>query len=248
MKRFTVLLLAALLILASCSALSERSLMNPQEQYDHFVKESDGSEQMLYTMVDMVNDEETLVQQDGSVLVRQHFVMNDGQTSVDYMTVETRLFLCDFGRVVQMTVLVDGEVLGEIFSTENYSYQLSDSGSIEISAPAMSADDFNGTWENWVFPYYTPLEVLNGMREDGKGTMYFIVSSDEGDSLLEYVVSQDGMVLLGVNHYVRSDEGDDNYYLWLYTEVIRGEGAALPQSFLDAMSTNEVKTAADNPA
>lgn len=90
MKRFTVLLLAALLILANCNALSERSLINPQEQYDHFVEESDGSEQMLFIMVDMVNDEETLVGQDGSVLVRQHFVMNDGQTAEDYMIVETR--------------------------------------------------------------------------------------------------------------------------------------------------------------
>lgn len=86
------------------------------------------------------------------------------------------------------------------------------------------------------------------MREDGEGIMYFIVSSDEGDSLLEYVVSQNGMVLLGMNHYIRGGEGDENYYLWMYTEVIRGEGDALPQDILDAMSANEAKTAADNPA
>ena len=52
--------------------------------------------------------------------------------------------------------------------------------------------------------------------------------------MLEYVVSSNGMTLVGMNHYTRGGEGDD-YYLWMYTEVVRGEGAEIPAEILQAI-------------
>ena len=65
--------------------------------------------------------------------------------------------------------------------------------------------------------------------------------------MLEYVVSSSGMTLVGMNHYTRGGEGDD-YYLWMYTEVVRGEGAEIPAEILQAISENEAATPASSPA
>ena len=247
MKRGLLLALTMLIALLCCTAAGERALVNPQEKYDYFVEESDGSEQMLFMMVDLMNDEQSIVEQDGSVLIVQHFLLNDGETAEDYIQMETRLYVTDYGRVCQFTAFMGGEQYGDYFMTEDYIYRLDGSDKVNVEKTDNDFEDFEGTWENWVFPYYAPLETLTSTRQDEDGYTYFLVISDGGDSLLEYVVSTSGMALVGMNHYMRGDE-DDNYYLWMYTEVVRGEGAEIPVKILQAISENETATPANSPA
>lgn len=247
MKRGLLLALTMLIALLCCTAAGERALVNPQEKYDYFVEESDGSEQMLFMMVDLMNDEQSIVEQDGSVLIVQHYLLNDGVTAQDYMQMETRLYVTKCGHVGQYTTFIGGEQQFDLFLTRDYMYQFDESGKVNVDKSSMDSESFEGTWESWIFPFYTPLETLAATRQDEDGYTYFLVISDGGDSLLEYVVSSSGMTLAGMNHYMRGDE-DDNYYLWMYTEVVRGEGAEIPVKILQAISENETATPANSPA
>ncbi|MCR4622079.1 MAG: hypothetical protein K5663_08365 [Clostridiales bacterium] len=246
MKKIIAILVAIILCL-SVTALGDRALVDPQEQYEILLEETDGSEEMIFYLVDIANDEEELVKSDGSVLIRQHMLKNDGKTAIELVQFDTRLYICEYGRVAQFTVHMDGEKYEDVYCTESFMYREEASGVVSAAPAEISADEFNGTWENWVFPYYVPLEAMIGTTQGEDGCVYFLVRSDEGETLLEYVVSSEGMVMQGVNQYAR-DEEDGKYYLLMYTEVIRGEGDALPQAVLYAMKQNEKVTPSDNAA
>ncbi len=245
MKRMLVLLAAALLMLLGC-ALGERALVNPQENYEYFMEESDGSEQLIFMMVDSVNDEADIVEKEGSVLIRTRFLMNDGTAASELATIDVHLFNFEGVRVIHMLVSMYGETQGDMYDTASNMYTVQEGGGVTVEPSQMAAEDYNAYWEHFVFPYYAPLESLAGMRQDDEHTC-FLVRSDGGDTLLEYVVSTDGMVLLGMNQYER-DGADSDYYLTLYTEIIRGEDVTLPENVIDAIKANETAPAGDKAA
>ena len=119
MKRGLILAISVLVTILCCTAAAERALVNPQEKYDYFVEESDGSEQMLFMMVDLMNDEQSIVEQDGSVLIVQHYLLNDGVTAKENMQMETRLYVTKCGHVGQYTTFIGGEQQFDLFLTRD---------------------------------------------------------------------------------------------------------------------------------
>ena len=247
MKKLIAVFLCLALLCLSVTALGDRALVDPQERYEILMEETDGSEEMVFYLIDVLNDEEELVKSDGSVLIRQYMLKNDGQTAIELAQLDTRLFICEYGRVARFTVYMEGEKLEDVYYTESFMYREEANGSVSVAPAETLADEFNGTWENWVFPYYVPLEAMIGTAQDDDGCVNFLVRSDEGETLLEYVVSSEGMIMQGVNQYARNEK-DGKYYLWMYTEVIRGEGDALPQAVLVVMKQNEKVAQSDNAA
>ena len=203
----------------------EPALINPEERYEYFVEETDGSEHLLFVMLDAQNDEARDIEEHGALYITENQLLNkQGQPML-----KLKMALQDspFGRVI----ISDTQVLWRkvnTYSIGNYTFVYE--GDDVETHDEEPLEDFDFYCESYHFPYGR-LETLNGVRQDENGYAYFFIKSDETLSF-EFVVGED-MRILQLRLYTKNDEG--NLALSSYVDYDVGPAWEIPQPVLDAM-------------
>jgi len=192
MKRILCLLLTALLMTGSFALAEEAPaywepvLSDPQTRYPNtFGMEWDGSETMLYFLIDDFNDEQLLVEEYGSLMI--YITMDPAggfltSTVPDEstFTIPMCLTMAD-GRRLQ---IVDLDYAAS-YATENRMYVVENG---ELARTGSSLADFHSTWESYKFPFISPITALMGLEQDENGHMYMLLEVENGQ-WLEFVIS-----------------------------------------------------------
>lgn len=197
---------------------------NPQDAYDFFIEESDGSEQLVFMTLDIINDEETIVHEAGSLHVDMHFVDENGNP---VYTIHNQLLITDYGKMQIISVDIDG-VTKTIYSVGSFLYNYNEeNGVIVKNVSDVDADVFNETWGCYIFPF-GPIELMHGMRQDALGYSYFLIKGDEFTTY-EFVAAQ-GMNT--VENRVYANLGNNELQLSMIITFSTTPAPVLPDSLL----------------
>ena len=218
------LALAICLLLCGCAlaeGFQEPALKNPQDAYDFYIDQSDGSEELLYNMIDAMNDEATIVAENGALhLAAQQY---DAAGEV-YLAYNLILQESAFGRMI---IFCTSEA-GDIYTLDSGNYVMQN-GEL-ASSGRESLEDFDWYWESYCFPYGR-LQTLNSMRQDENGYNYFLITSEE-DMSFEYVTDS-SMQIVQLRVYMRDDDGV--LALDSTVDYQAGGARAIPPAVLRAM-------------
>lgn len=206
MKKILALLISLFLFSFPAPAFTDEIpvLMNPQEQYELYLEGFDESQYMIWEMLDLFNDEQTAVDEHGSLTAVSMLLDENGQYAE---TVYTALIGTEYGPVIA------------IWADSIPGYCSYTTGDLSISAFDIDGEhileaneldfqtQFDFLWENQFFPVIS-LEMTHGVRQDENYT-YFIISGYDG-SLNEYVTANN-FELVELRQYWPDAEG--NYLL-----------------------------------
>ena len=139
----------------------EPPLKNPQDYYEIYVDQTDGSEELIYMMLDITNDEEALVDEHGSVtLVAQ--VMDERGNCV--FTTYTGLMKCEYGLVMRSWTDAFGGMY-VTYITERGEINTTSGRITHVDPDSELSQDLDSYWHGCLFPYTAP-QVMNGMPAD----------------------------------------------------------------------------------
>ena len=204
----------------------EPALIDPEERYyEYFVEETDGSEYLVFVMLDTMNDEARDIEEHGALYITENqFLNKQGKPAV-----KAKLALQDspFGRVLISEVQMLWTKVNT-YSIGTYTF-VYDGDAVETH-DGKSQEDFDFYCESYHFPYGR-LETLNGARQDENGYGYFFIKSEENLSF-EFVVGE-GMRILQLRLYTKNDDG--HLALSSYVDYDVGPAWEIPQPVLDAM-------------
>ncbi len=225
-KVFSIMLILSLLCpLALSESWDEPALKNPQDAYEFFIEESDGSEQMIFGMIDIMNEELALAQEHGAVKFIMTYVLPDGTPMI---TVNNYLQLSEFGNVHIVETSFFGEVT-TVYNIGTNMYQVLED-EIAVSESGYTPEEADWFWNSYIFPFGR-LEVMNGMRQDENGFSYFLIKSDE-TMTFEYVVG-DGMKVRQLRVYYADGKG--NLELAIIVDYDVSEAQPLPEDLIDLL-------------
>lgn len=229
MKKLIVILLV--FVFAFCSALAEGldepALKNPQERYEMYTEETDGSETVLYIMLDAQNDEAADVEEYGCLRSINTFVGPDGREG---MSTYTLLQNSEFGRVMINSITPE-PLFGATYSIGMHNYTSMFGSAERIEDVFYSTEEeFNWYWEAFHFPYGS-LEVLNGVRQDENGNTYFLVKSNDGISF-EFATGE-SMSVDEIRVYQKNENGDLALISLVHFETC--DAVQIPESVLELM-------------
>lgn len=203
----------------------EPPLKNPQDYYEVYVDQTDGSEELIYMVLDITNDEEELVDEHGSVtLVAQ--VMDERGNCVS--TIYTGLLKCEYGLVMRSWSDAFGGMY-VTYITERGEIGTTSGRITDVDPDSELSQDLDGYWHGCLFPYTAP-QVMNGMRQDADGNTCFLIM-DDLDHRVEYVVNS-AMEIKEVRDY--APVGEDWYLSMVVTS--RYDDLTIPDDVLAEIS------------
>ena len=205
----------------------EPALSHPEERYtDYYVEETDGSEQLLFGLVDTQNDESADIEKHGAVYITENSALDaNGRPA---MTVKLFIQNSPYGKMLIMSYkLLWMEQSAYTVGEHTFSY---DGNAVEESQ-IYDEEEFDFYCESYHFPYGR-LETLNGIRTDENGYMYMLVKSDDTMSF-EFVLG-DEMRVVQLRVYEKDADGVLN--LFSYSDYDVGPALEIPQPVLDAMA------------
>lgn len=229
-------LLAGVTVMAEEEAAKpdEPLLTNPRERYEMYTETTDGSDQIMFVMLDSVNDEETIIAESGSITVYCDLLDDKGDTQV---TMIQGLTIVDGLKLLRISYVyaeqkVEAQDVVNIYVTQDSMYMI-ENGSLTTQPNSMDSEEFLGTWSAFYFPY-TVIDVLHGVRQTDGGFTYFLVSDALGD-LYEYVTA--GMRLVDTRVYTPDEEGV--YHLYMRMRYGFGEEPELPDMIKQALADKQ---------
>lgn len=226
MKKLFVLILCLIVLMPA--AFSEDwdapALLNPQEAYDYFVTETDGSDQMLFQIIDIMNEEKAIAEEYGAV--KFYMTLYDDSAN-PAITMVHYLQICDFGYLHITEVTYDDETY-YTYDIQDKMYSLIGDQVTVSDSSANDSDDPDWYWNSYVFPFGR-LEVLNCMRQDANGYSYFLIKSDDYMTF-EYVIG-DSMKIRQLRIYTVNAQND--LQLSIVVDYDTSEAQPVPQAVLD---------------
>lgn len=203
------------------------ALIAPETRYEHYVEQTDGSEELLYMLLDAQNDEAADIEQYGALYITEHPVLNSKGEGIT--AVEMSLQNSPYGPMIC--------AMTQVLWMKNYVYEVGNGGGYFIydgeTVEHTEGDDqetFDFYMQSYHFPYGR-LETLNGIRQDENGYAYLLIRSDE-DISFEFVTGE-GTRILQLRMYQRNKDGA--LTLKSYTDYDVGPAWEIPQAVLDAM-------------
>ena len=202
------------------------ALIDPQTRYDPFFEQTDGSEQMLFMMLDSMNDEAQTVEEHGALYLTENLMLDgEGDPALQVFTAvqNSRYGYVMISRAAMFGVTVTRYCVGGYgFITYN------DEGPEPDGSLTKEYLDYY--CQSCHFPYGN-LETMNGMRQDENGYNYFFVRSEEIRSF-EYVC--EGFDIVQLRVYEKNEEG--RLALTSYVDYGAGPAWEIPQPVLDMMA------------
>ena len=227
-----IALLSALLMLLGCAAaeesaaattrpgLTEPPLRNPQDYYEVYFEQTDGSEDMVFMLLDSMNDEADMVEEHGSVTLVHRFVDENGECTFEFCIT---LLKCEYGNV--MYTWSDDPEMSDAYISPYVAVTVKNGEVTDVSKNIDLTNNLDDYWGSFVFPYVTP-QTLNGVRQDDDGNTCYLVTNTAGGRC-EYVTGEN-MDLKETRLYEKED--DD----WILSTVInpRYDDLSLPDVVL----------------
>ena len=201
------------------------ALKDPGARYEYYTEETDGSEYMMFAMLDAVNDEAADITEYGALFITENQLLND--EGVPAVKIGMTLQDSPYGTVLisNMRFLWIDESTYSI-GTHTWTYD----GSRAEEAEGFEQELFDYYTESYHFPYGS-LEAMNGVRQDENGYTYYLIRSSEEMSF-EFVVGE-GMRIVQLRVYTRNEDGE--LALTSYADYATGPAVEIPQPVLDAM-------------
>lgn len=203
----------------------EPPLKNPQDYYEIYVDQTDGSEELIYMMLDITNDEEALVDEHGSVTLVAQVVDEHGNC---VSTIYTGLMKCEYGLVMRSWTDAFGG-MHVAYITERGEVGTTSGRITHVDPDSELSQDLDGYWHSYLFPYTAP-QVMNGMRQDADGNACFLIM-DNLDHRVEYVVNS-AMEIKELRDY--APVGEDWYLSMVVTR--RYDDLTIPDDVLAEIS------------
>lgn len=203
----------------------EPALIHPEERYETFFEKTDGSDTMMFALLDSMNDEAKDIEQYGALYITENVGLNSkGKPSVKLkMAIQDSPYgkvICSEQQFLWMKV--------NTYSIAPYLFMY-DGETVETQdGDDQETHDFY--CESYHFPYGR-LELMNGVRQDENGYIYFFIQSDENRSF-EFVAGE-GMRIKQLRIYERDEDGA--LALTSYVDYDVGPAWEIPQVVLDAM-------------
>lgn len=203
----------------------EPALTHPEERYDHFVEGSDGSEVLIYGLLDTLNDEAADIEEYGALLATEHQLVD--QQGKPGLNVDMAFQDSPYGKVMIMEYrFLWMKIRAYAISHYVFSY---DGETVEINE-GFEEEAMEDYFESYHFPYGS-LKILHGARQDENGYTYFFIRSDD-PLTFEFVVGS-GMRILQLRVYEKDEDGV--LRLSQYVDYDVGPAWEIPQAVLDAM-------------
>lgn len=203
----------------------EPALKNPKERYEFFMDSTDGSEYMMYVMLDSANDEASDIAEYGALYITENQFLNDEGKPTAHIDIS--LQSTPYGTVmVASTKFLWMEFTSYSIGTHTWSYD----GETASPTDSLEQDDYDFYIESYHFPYGS-LETLNGVRQDANGYTYFLIKSSE-EMTFEFVIGS-AMRIVQLRVYTLNDDGE--LALTSYVDYDVGPAQEIPQAVLDAM-------------
>lgn len=235
-KVFALILILTLLCpLAFAESWDEPALKNPQDAYEFFIEESDGSDQMIFGMIDIMNEELAIAEEHGAVKFIMSYIGPDGTPMI---TVNNYLQLSEFGNVHIVETSFFG-VVSTVYNIGTNMYQVFED-EISVTENGYTLEEADWFWNSYIFPFGR-LEVMNGMRQDENGYSYFLIKSDE-TMTFEYVVG-DSMKVKQLRVYY--SDGKGNLDLAIVVDYDVSEAQPLPDDLIDLLKQTAETTASE---
>lgn len=227
MKKLFAALLGAMLLfnIALAEEWDSPALRNPKERYEYYFDETDGSEQLLFAMLDVVNDEESTVAEYGALKV---VVSNVDASGRKQSSTYTYVQECEFGPML-VNAATPEPSLGAVYTVGTHNY-LMFLGKLTESYETGTKEDFDWYWSSFHFPFGS-LELLHCMRQDEAGYSYFLVKSD--DSMSFEFVTDGSMEIMEIRTY-EAEDGE-----LVLKNIVNFEPCAaveIPEDALEAMA------------
>ncbi len=228
-KLFSLLLVLAFFCPFAISESWEApAIKNPQDAYDYYVEETDGSDQMIFGMIDLMNEELATAQEYGAVRFDMSYVDTNGEPLI---TVTNYLQLSEYGNVHIIETTAAGEQ-HFVYNIGTNMYHLY-GDKIEATPNGYTLEEADWFWNSYVFPFGN-LEVMNGMRQDENGYSYFLIKSDDSMSF-EYVVG-DSMKIKQLRVYYADGKG--NLELAIIVDYGVCPAQPLPEALTELLKQN----------
>lgn len=223
-----ILLLAFLCPLALSEGWEAPYVKNPQDAYEYYVKETDGSDQMIFGMIDIMNEELALAEEHGAVKFDMSYIGPNGEPM---LTVTNYLQLSEYGNVhiIETTAADEQHFVYNIGTNMYHLY----GDKIEATPNGYTLEEADWFWNSYVFPFGN-LEVMNGMRQDENGYSYFLIKSDDSMSF-EYVVG-DSMKIKQLRVYYADGKG--NLELAIIVDYGVCPAQPLPEALTELLKQN----------
>lgn len=229
MKKQLCALLAAMLFvpgaLAEGAVYAEGTdalLKNPRDAYEFFMDETDGSDQLVFMMLDSQNDEETLAVDGTAVTYSLYEVSADGALTLSHRVFA---FQTDYGKVIRMDAGTDDPAL---YFVGAFLYKIQ-SGA-EIQSAEYGLDTLESMWSSACFPGVSEM-TLNTMRQDEDGANYYLITGGDG---CEYEYKTDAANRIEEMR-IYAPDGDD-FVLDIICFYGTCEAPALPDQLVDALN------------
>ena len=243
MKRIFCMLLCAALMACACAyaeeeaglsidygaettgPFDEAALTNPEARYPDYVEDTDGSETMIFAMLDFFNLEQDDIDEYGALTATENLFLDENGQPQEQMA----MVLQDspFGTMVIMDASVDDVTLVTYACGEEAFFDMMGS----VSPTTLPTMDYEYFIDSYHFPYGS-LDALNGIRQDENGYTYLLIRSDETMSF-EFVVGSH-LRIEQLRVYVRGEDGALS--LTSYVDYDRGPAREIPQAVLDAFA------------
>lgn len=207
-------------------SFDEPALIDPKDRYDIYTDKTDGSEVLIFEMLDAMNDEAAEIEEHGALLITENPVLDDSGKPV--VKVQLVIQNSPYGKMI----ISETRLLW--MKAQTYSLKSLDlvyDGNTVEQTDAFTGEDIDYYCENYHFPYGR-LETLNGVRQDENGYTYFLVKSDDSMSF-EFVVGND-MRILQTRVYEKNSDG--HLSLISYADFDVGPAREIPQAVLDAIN------------
>lgn len=206
-------------------SFDEPALIDPKDRYEIYTDETDGSEDLIFGVLDAMNDEAAEIEEHGALLITENPILNDSGKPIT----KVQLVIQDspYGK------MIISETRFLWMKAQTYSLKSLDlvyDGNTVEQTDAFTGDDFDFYCESYHFPYGR-LETLNGVRQDENGYTYFLVKSDDSMSF-EFVVGKD-MRILQTRVYEKNEDG--HLALLSFVDFEVGPAWEIPQAVLDAI-------------
>jgi len=218
--KYILLLLA---LLCAIPAAADESLPEPDEplardpasRYELYLDATDGSDVLVFSLLDSLNDENEGLDEGGSLVLESDVYDENGV----YSGVTMRQELFRYNGLAVMRAIVNVDPGLEQYYTGSSGVHWDGTTAKEIDG----YPDFSYLWDMWHYPY-VPSEMMHGMRQDGTYS-YFLMAGVDG-SLLEYVTDS-GMSIVQTRVYYPDSNGEQT--LLFAVSYSRGTAPEVPE-------------------
>lgn len=232
-KAFLSLFLIALAAVLTISCAAEPPMPpmeNPELLYGdtYFENGSDGSEVILFYLLDAANDEQNEVTDETALVITEHTRIGDKE----FVVLNNVWQNSEFGKVFICSFDIDG-CNKTYYMTSKYVYYTTDGVLTEkVDEESMGGLPFEEFVSNYHFPY-GPIETMLGMYQDENGYTYFLVKSTEFEEF-EYVAGE-GLFIEQMRYYMYSD---GIWQLFEYLDYSIGAPVEIPEFVLAEMRSD----------